>query len=218
MKRYLLVILLFITACAPPAPATTPGIVTAYATNGAQPWLARLYACGASQSVLVRRSDSPTDADLVLRVGEPASLSTPAFQIGSEDVLVVVNQARASQVLSVKQVSGLFTGQITDWRAISPSQTGQVQVWVFAQGEDVQQVFAQTLGERPVVSGARLAASPAEMSQAIANDANAIGILTRQWKPANVADVFTAATIPVLAIAPAEPVGAVKDLLACLQG
>jgi hypothetical protein len=56
------------------------------------------------------------------------------------------------------------------------------------------------------------------MSRAIANDPNAVGILSRRWKTEDVSDVYVAASAPVLAITPSEPQGVIKDLLACLQG
>jgi hypothetical protein len=218
MKRYLLVILLWFTACAPASPASTPTVVSVYATAAAQAWLSKLYDCGARQAVVVRLADTPSAADIVLRLGEPADLSTAAYQIDSEDVLVVVNPARGSAGLSAEQVRGLFSGQINDWSRIDPSKTGSVQVWVFAQGEDVEQVFEKTLAGSPVVSNARLATSPAEMISAIAADPNAIGILSRHWKTADVSEAYVLASAPVLALSPSEPIGTVKDLLACLQG
>jgi hypothetical protein len=55
------------------------------------------------------------------------------------------------------------------------------------------------------------------MSQAIANDVNAVGILTRHWKAGNVSDVFTVTTVPVLAIPSSDPQGVVQQVIACLQ-
>jgi hypothetical protein len=219
MKRFLLVLaLLCLTACAPATPVSTPGVVTVYASVATQAWFGKLFECGGRQPAVIRMSASAADADVVLQVGAPANPSLPVFQIGSEDVLVVANPAHGAPLLSSEQVRELFTGQIDDWGAIDPAKAGKVQVWVFAQGNDVQQVLASTLGDTAVVSTARLATSPEEMAAAIAGDPNAIGILPRHWKPDNVQDVFTAASAPVLAITPSEPAGVVKGLLSCLQG
>jgi hypothetical protein len=217
MLKNFAILLLLLGACAP-APADTPPVVSVYASPATQAWLVELYDCAAQQSLLLRLADSSIDADIVLRIGEPANLSTPAFQLDTEELLVVVNRVHPFNILSAEQVRGLFTGQIEDWSQIEASKTGKVQVWVFAQGQDVQEVFAKTLGGSPVVSSARLAVSPEAMSQAVANDENAIGILPRHWKMGNVADVYVAATVPVLAITPSEPQGALINLLACLQG
>ena len=215
MKKFLLVLILLLSACAPAGPSSAP-VVNVSASFATQSWLAELYDCAGKQSVIVRETEKES-ADIILRLGEPANLSTPAFQVDSDEVLVVVNRVHPFNKLNAEQVQALFSGQISDWGQIDASKTGKVQVWVFAPGEDVQQVFAQTLGGIPVVSTARLATSPDEMSQAVANDENAIGILSRHWKMGNVAEVYVAASAPVLALTPVEPQGAVKDLLACLQ-
>jgi hypothetical protein len=55
------------------------------------------------------------------------------------------------------------------------------------------------------------------MAQAIASDMNAVGILTRHWMMGNVSNIYTVATVPVLALTQAEPKDTVQKLLACLQ-
>ena len=156
-------------------------------------------------------------ANMAIRIGQPDDLTFPAYQIGSEDILVIVNPQNPLNTLIAEQVRGLFTGQIQNWQEVNRS-SAPVQVWVFASGEDVQQIFEQTiLGGSPVTSTAKLATSMEEMSQAIAKDVNAIGILPRHWKTGNVSEVFTVATVPVLALTPSEPQGAVQGILACLQ-
>ncbi len=218
MRKIFFILILLLSACAPAGPAATPRVVSVYASSATQAWLAELYDCAAQQSVVLKLADSSADAEVVLRLGEPANLSTPAFQVDTEELLVVVNRVHPFNILSAEQVGGLFTGQISDWSQIDASKTGKVQIWVFAQSEDIQEVFAETLGGSPIVSTARLAVSPDAMSQAIANDENAIGILSRHWKMGNVADVYMATVMPVLAITPSEPQGLIKDLLVCLQG
>ncbi len=209
-------LILAFTACGPTTPTPAPQVVNLYASPSTQAWQAALFDCAAQQGLVLALSD-PASADIVLRLGEPASLTTPAFQIGSEQVLVVVNPANPLGRLTEEQVTGLFSGRITDWSQIDPSKTGAAQVWVFAGGEDVQGVFEKTLAGSPVVSTARVATSPDEMSNAIASDQNAVGILSRRWKTGNVTEVFAISPAPVLAITPVEPVGAVGALIACLQ-
>lgn len=227
LKKILFCFLLLLTACAAPpsenaALTSSPVVVKIHATAAAQAWQSELFDCAANHAAVLVLSD-PGSADILLRVGEPQNLSLPAFQLGSEEILVVVNPARSSRQLQVEQVVQLFTGEISDWSQVTPSISdvqngGTVRVWVFSDGEDVQQVFATWLAGSPVVSGARLAASPEAMVRAIADDPNAVGILSRHWKTESVSDVYVAASAPVLAVTPSEPQGIVKDLLACLQG
>jgi hypothetical protein len=231
MKKIVLSILLFASACAPTPVTVTPtpilgaspsigastAIIRVYATPATQTWQADLFKCAAEQSSVVALSDAGS-ADVLLHLGEPPNLSMPAFQLGWDEVLVVVNKSHSFQQLRTEQVTGLFTGAISDWSQIAETETGTVQVWVFADGDDAQQVFAKTLAGKPVSSTARLATSPQEMSDAISNDPHAVGILPGRWKTGILSDVYVAASAPVLAITPLAPQGAVKDLLACLQG
>ena len=95
----------------------------------------------------------------------------------------------------------------------------QVQVWVFSAGEDLQQVFEQTVMEgSPVTSLAHLATGPEEMLQAVEKDSAAIGIINHRNMVGNVTDVFTAARgLPVLAITRAKPQGIPAQVIACMQ-
>jgi len=211
---------LLLSACGPAGTVGvfSPQVITVYSTAAAQPWLAKLYDCASEKSAVISIVNQPQSAMIVLRLGEPGHLSTPAFQIARDSVQVVTNQAQGLPQLNVEQVRQLFSGQINDWSQIDPSKAGKVQVWVFAQNEDIQQAFAATLLGGSIVSSARLATSPTEMAEAIVKDANAIGILPGQWRMDNITSVYTTAAIPVLAITPSEPQGAVGDILACAQG
>jgi hypothetical protein len=55
------------------------------------------------------------------------------------------------------------------------------------------------------------------MTQAIAEDVNAVGILTQRWKTDNVSEVYTVATVPVLALTSDKALGVVNEIVACLQ-
>jgi hypothetical protein len=70
---------------------------------------------------------------------------------------------------------------------------------------------------RNVMSSARLAVNPQQMSDTLVNQPNTVGILPRHWKAGDVRDVYLVATVPVLAISQNEPEGVIKELLACLQ-
>ena len=157
---------------------------------------------------MISRVDDPTTADIVLRVGEPEFLASPAYQIDEEEILIVTHRQSPVQNLTLEEARALFAGQ----------GDASVQVWVYASEEDVQQVFDQfVMAERSVTSSARLAVNPQEMSDTLVNEANAVGILPRHWKVGDVREVFSVATVPVLAITQSEPQGVIKELIACLQ-
>jgi len=199
--------LLFVSSCAPSTPPATPQLITVYSTSAAQPWLTPLYACAGSSSV-IPRLDDPSSADIVLRVGEPEFLASPAYQIDTEEILIVTHRQSPVQNLTLEEARALFAGQG------DPS----VQVWVYASEEDVQVVFDQFVMEgRSVTPSARLAVNPQQISDTLVNEPNTVGILPRHWKAGDVRDVYLVATVPVLALTKSEPQAAIKELVACLQ-
>jgi len=209
------------TACNSSNPTTAAEPITVQFTSATLPWLADLYNCAGANVVttdqLATEFMNLESVDLVIRVGQPDNLTSPAFQIGSETIQVIVNFNNPVNTLTAEQVRGLFTGQLLNWQEINGSNS-LVKVWVFSSGEDVQQIFDQTvMGGSPITSTARLAASPGEMAQAIASDVNAVGILTRSWNTGNVSEVYNVANVPVLALTLAEPQDVVQKLIACLQ-
>jgi hypothetical protein len=197
----------FLFSCAPGIPPTTPELVTVYSTSAAQPWLPPLYVC-AESSAVISRVDDPESADVSLRVGEPPFLESPAYQIDTEEILIITHRQSPVQNLTLEEARALFTGQG------DPS----VQVWVYASEEDVQEVFDQTvMAGRGITPSARIAVNPQHMSNTLVNQANTVGILPRHWKAGDAREVFSSGTVPVLAITNAEPQGVIKELIACLQ-
>jgi len=210
-----------LAACIPGTPTSSARIITVQYTAAAIPWLADLYDCAGANIVNAEQRAADfldlQSVDLAIRIGQAENMTTTAYQLGVEELLVIINPQNPVTALTAEQVRRLFTGQILNWHELDGPDAG-VQVWVFSASEDIQQVFEQTaLDGSPITSMARLAVSPEEMVQAIANDVNAVGILTNGWKTGNESEVFTVTTVPVLAITQAELQDAVQELLACLQ-
>ena len=206
-RIFLLLSCLFLSSCsATPTPAIPP-VLTVFSTSSAEPWLPVLYDC-AGTSALISRVDDASSADMVLRVGEPEVLTSFAYQIDSEDILIVTHRQAPIQNLTLEGARALFAGQG------DPS----VQVWVYAPEEDIQQVFDRVvMNGWSIASSARLAATPQQMSDALVDDENAVGILPRHWEAGDVREVFKVATMPVLALTSVEPQGVIKAVIACLQ-
>jgi len=197
-----------ISACGAPTPAVTPQSITAYSTSAAQPWLSDLYDCAAESSTVVILSDSPSDATIYLRVGELKYLSSFAYQIDEEEILIVTHRQSPVQNLTLEEAQLLFAG-LGD-----PS----VQVWVYASGEDIFEVFDQFVMQgRSVSPSAQVAANPQQMSDEMNANSNAVGILPRHWKAGDVREVYSVAKVPVLAITQTEPQGMVNQLIGCFQ-
>ena len=203
----LLCFTLVISSCGAPIPLETLPPVDVYSTSAAQPWLSDLYSC-AESIALIRLADLPSDAEIRLQVGEPKYFSAFAYQIDEEEILVVANRQSPVQNITLEEVQMLFAG-LGD-----PS----VQVWVYASGEDVAEVFDQfVMNGRSVSSSARVAVNPQQMSDVLNAESNAVGMLSRHWKAGDVREVYSVAKVPVLAITQIEPQGVVNQLIGCLQ-
>jgi len=202
-------LLFLLSSCSTGAPQTMPQIVPVYSTSAAEPWLTELYDCAAQQnSVVLSRVADPPSAEIVLQIGEPEFLSSFAYQIDEEEILIVTHRQSPVQNLTLEEARALFMG-LGD-----PS----VQVWVYASEADVQKVFDKFVMEgRIVASTASIAANPQQMSDTLVNQANTVGILPRHWKAGGVREVFSVAKVPVLALTQSEPQGVVNQLIGCLQ-
>ncbi len=209
-KRFLFslaFLLLLISACSTGTPQNAPQVVLVYSSPAATPWLSEVYSCAESLAV-ISLVDNTDSADISLRVGEPEFMSSFAYQIDEEEILIVTHRQSPVQNLTLENAQALFAG-LGD-----PS----VQVWVYASGDDVFEVFDQfVMMGRSVSSSALVAVSPQQMSDVLNAESNAVGILPRHWKAGDVRDVYSVAKVPVLAITQAEPQGVVNQLIGCLQ-
>jgi hypothetical protein len=204
---WLSVLILIFSACTAAVPSPTPEVISVYSTAAAQPWLSKLYDCAGTASV-IRRVDDPSAAAIVLHVGEPSSLSSPAYQIDTEEILVVTQRQSPVENLSLEETRAMFAGQG------DPS----VQVWVYSSGEDVQEIFDRLVMRGEAISpAARLAVDPQQMSDTLVTVPKTVGILPRHWKAGDVREIFSVGTVPVLAITPADPKSGIEQLIACLQ-
>jgi hypothetical protein len=201
---------IFLVSCSTGTPPpSTLQVVPVYSSFAAEPWLSELYDCAARQdNVVLSRGDDPNSAEIDLRIGEPEFLSSFAYQIDEEEILIVTHRQSPIQNLTLDEARALFMG-LGD-----PS----VQVWVYAPGEDLQKVFDQFVMEgRSVTSSAQVAATPQQMSDTLVSEPNAVGFLPRHWKAGDSREVFSVAKVPVLALTNSEPQGVIKGLIACLQ-
>jgi len=225
MKRasaFIFLAFILLPSCSSAPPITRPEQLTIQYTAASVPWLAILYDCASGDAVTseLRGSDflNTQSANMVIRIGKPDNQTSFAYQIGTDNILVILNLKNTTRKLTADQVRGLFSGHIQNWKTINSNDTS-VQPWVFPPGEDIQEIIKQTLLDgSPVSSTAHMANNPNEMLQAVEKDVNAVGIITGRWKNANVSGVYTAASsLPVMAITLSKPQGTLAHILACMQ-
>lgn len=203
---YLFLLSFFIVACGSVTPSAQPQTVTVYASPSVEPWMGEVFACGSERNITVHVTAE--EPEVFLRLGEPGDVSGNVYQIGEEEVLVVVNRESSLQNLSLQEVQALFSGQADEI----------AQVWIFPSELDISGLFDQFVMEgRSITSFARIAVSPDEMSEAINSTPNAIGVTPARWGRGDARAVYSVGNFPVLALTSGEPQGAVRDLLTCLQ-
>lgn len=206
-KLFILFVLasLFVPSCVPATQTPQTEIITVFATPAAQPWLTELYVCAAESSVVL--NITAEDPDIYLRVGEPENIISPIFQIDQEEILIVTNRESPIQNLTLAEAQDLFA-----------QGNASARVWVYSSDTDVQDVFDQLVMKgRRITSLADVATSPQHMSDLLNAEKASVGILPRHWLAGSVRDVFSAGTAPVLAVTLEEPLGALQNLISCLQ-
>jgi len=225
MKRtYAFIVLagILLTSCNTALPTTKTEQFFVQYTSASIPWLASLSNCAGSTVVSTEQRGADfldlKSASMVIRIGRADSLNGFAYQIGTDDLLVIVNSKNPTRSLTAEQAHGLFSGQIQNWKVINGNEA-PVQVWVFPTGEDIQEIFDQTvLDGSPVSSEAFIATNPDEMMEAVGKDVSAIGIITHRWKTGNITSIYTVASrLPVLVITLSKPQRTLDHILACLQ-
>jgi hypothetical protein len=200
-----LVLAFVLFACGSATPTAESQIVNVYATSAAQPWLTELYSCAADSGVVLNvNAESP---EIYMHVGETNSSVSPAYQIGQEEILIATLRESPVQNLSLAETQDLFA-QVNPY----------THVWVYPSDADMQGVFDQLVMQgRSVSSSASIAVSMQDMIDVLKSETAAIGILPRYAMMSDLREVYSAGTVPVLAVTKSEPQGAVVDLISCLQ-
>jgi hypothetical protein len=164
-----------------------------------------------------------TQAEITLRLGAASGDAGYQAELGSDDLVVVVNPQNSLQELTGSQVKSIFSGSNRAWSKYSKGNANSIQVWVYPQGNEIRQYFEDALSPILLNQAAHLAPDPAAMQQAVAADPSAIGYLPARWvdssvRPLSISDISAPSLrLPILAITQTEPQGAQKEWLLCLQ-
>lgn len=162
-------------------------------------------------------------AVVLLRLGEGPGEVPFAVSLGEERVQVIVHPENPVSSLDEDQLRGLFSGETGSWEAAGGPDL-PVQPWVYPAGEEIQALFEEkVLAGAPVVSTAGLAPTPEQMLEAVAGDPGAVGFIPGSWledgvEPVSLPDSLQdSLQLPILAQVAAEPQGAAREFLSCLQ-
>lgn len=210
-RGFFLLLLLLSVACTPPSAAEVTVWRVAIPPM-LRLWMADLESCLPLQTVLAL--DGP-EAAVSLRWGEPIPLTSPAFAIGQEAPLVIVNPQSGVSHLSEAQARAIFQGQVQHWREVGGSDL-PIEVWIYPPEAEGMPAFTSWLGGE-VSSMARLAMTPQEMLTAVQSTPGAIGWVGERWKMPGTITVAQLPAQPILLIFSHPPSPAEARWVSCLQ-
>jgi hypothetical protein len=233
MKLSGLIFLFMLVGCSTPQTATaipTLQTLTITLTPAVQPLEEAIHLCAVLQpEVALVVNELPAAfigksiADLAIQFGEPRSIKGYAAIITQENIAIIIHPDNLIKALNLSQLHDLFTGQAYSWDKVGGSDHA-VQIWTYPENDDVRQVFDNAiLSNDSLSSEAMLSSDPSQMIREISADPGAIGYVPASWLSPQVKaveltpDLLTALRQPILALAPADPQGATRRFLSCLQ-
>jgi hypothetical protein len=164
-----------------------------------------------------------SQAEIILRWGAGTDTSGAPVELGSDDLVLVVNPQNPLQTLTASQIRNIFSGANHAWSDYSKANPNTIQVWSYPQGNEIRQYFEQALSPVDLLPPAHLAPDPNALRQAVAADPSAIGYLPGRWVDTSVRQLSIDGVSelslrqPILAVTQATPQGAQKEWLLCLQ-
>lgn len=220
----LLLTLLILTACSPPEAVLpteeTPIYLIQYSPS-LETFRPEFQTCANENSSAffqLQADQAFTDntADLNIRLGEPQSLPGFMAQIGKEEIVVIIHPNNQS-ILTQIDLQNIFSGRLTNWAKIDGQ--GDIKVWTLPMENETSQLFQEYfLSGMLFSSNAQIAPGPAQILEAVSADPASIGYLPQSWVNASVTALDLNIIVPILVFADAEPEGALREFVACLQG
>ena len=168
-------------------------------------------------------------ADVSLRWDAPVGLNLPTFELGSDYLVFIVHPENPLNQINILGLQAVFSGEYTTWMDACPEcvnlPEGDIELWTYAPGDDIQNLFEETiLSDSRISTGAYLASSPTDVLNAVSQNPSAIGYLPAAWvKESSVQEIMitdlsiSTLTCPVLAITSSQPQGDLSAWLACLS-
>jgi phosphate transport system substrate-binding protein len=159
---------------------------------------------------------------LWIRLGEPDEIPSTAYEIGTDEIVVVAHPDNPIHSLTLADIRALFSGEIRNWDELG-SKDMPVQVWAFGPSEDIRQIFdATVMLQQPISSEAHLALNTDSMATGVGSEPGATGFLPRSLvKPdiqiVNIDQLSSSIIVPVLAFTAPDADDATMTLVACMQ-
>ena len=239
MKHFLVILLVIgLIGCEPIPPSSpmpTPvSVFLAYPVY-LQPAADRVVDC-ANENPLLALFLDPIPADqsqlpgvlLQLQLGEYGLNGNNFYQVGEEEIKIIVNTNNPLFQLSTDQLVAIYSGQQTHWEY---EDQPEIQVWAYPPEDNLRILLETAIPGTPRLSSrANIAPTPMAVIRAVASDPAALGFVPGTWLDNLTADerssiktveldatVMANLTHPVL-ISVEEPLTpAIHSLVACMQ-
>lgn len=217
-----------------PAPPPTPGLPRqvrlAPDMRGLIP---ALESCAVENglSLLVEENPHPfstplAEVNLGWAILPPEGMSL--YQIGQEDLVVIVNSDNPINSLDIQMLQKMVDGEISNWDDLPESETagrtGEINIWLPADYETGFQLLMQTFPtlNRNSTGQFKVAPGITAMTDAVAQDQNALGFIPSRVLNPKIKMVSTGSRLlslqaPVLAAFNPESDPGLLSLLGCLQ-
>ncbi len=147
-----------------------------------------VYHCASKLPIHLLLVEQPINAlqiesyDALIHVGDPPEGASFSTQVGSMNLVILLNAGNPISILEPAVVKSILTGSITDWRAVSPgdfSESKAIQVWSYPEEDDVRQLMEHVLlNGRSISPSSRLVPDEQAMIDAVMSDPSAIGFIT----------------------------------------
>jgi hypothetical protein len=224
MKKYILLFTLLLVSCGSSLgkASETPEVIKVQYTPSTSTWLPVFDSCAQNLLLIIfseRRYPIyfDTDSPIAIRIGESSTNGWTSFQIGKTDILIILNTENPISKLTGLQVKGIFSGKINNWKEINGFDL-PIQIWIYPNGDDVQQTFEQLMmNSSPISPKAHIAETPSKMQDEIVNNKNSIGFVARNMNTGNVVEAFSINNIPVIIMTPTIPQYPITEILTCMQ-
>lgn len=185
---------IFLTACTsalptlPSAPAETIIQHTPVLRN----LETSIQACSLQNSPLpVLVNEYPIDrmnvrsADISLMYGDPLDTSLPAFQIGEDELVMIVNPQNKISSLSLVDLQGILQNFITRWNVIDPNTgneiAGDIEVLIYPKNNELQKIIETQLnGNQRIGNRTTSVDQPEELRDMVSRDPAALGFIPKR--------------------------------------
>lgn len=238
MKLFSLLVLFLITAsCTPSLPALppAPAEMVIQHTPALRIIQTSIQECSLQKApfpVLVNEYSidrmNPQIADISLSYVNPIDLALPAFQVGTDELVVIVHPLNNTPGIALTELQGILQGFITEWVLINPSfqQNGSspIVVYGYPGNDELMQVIKTRLNnDKGLLTNGVIIDTPQTIVENVATDPNGIAVIPRAYLADTVREISLEdmddwiTQIPIIAQTRSELTETQAVMIHCLQ-